>query len=200
MEPYFLFQFKVHRCSAFYYFYFLSPKHRRALNFRLDFLIKKGKVSAWFIIYLMQNVYKFILLFPKTTLFLVMLLVCGRCHLYLRTDVCMCWITSHIWWFLKIESYNNIQSSRTLFSWMCKPSVTHTKKKLEINLRDLLCLFIFVHKWRKCIGVIGSACVFYLNGTTPWPSWIDRGYLIVFRTLDSECHHSQSFCLEYGLG
>ena len=32
------------------------------------------------------------------------------------------------------------------------------------------------------------------------PSWIDRGYLIIFRILYSECHHSQSFCLEYGLG
>ena len=58
---------------------------------------KKGKVVVWFIMYLMQNVYKFILLFPKTSLFLLMLLVCGRCHLYLRMDVCMCRITSHIW-------------------------------------------------------------------------------------------------------
>ena len=33
--------------------------HRR--NFRLDFLIKKGKVGVWFIIYLMKNVYNFIL-------------------------------------------------------------------------------------------------------------------------------------------
>ena len=75
----------------------MSPKQRRALNFRLDFLIKKGKVGVWFIIYLTQNVYKFILLFPKTTLFLAMLLVCGKCHLCLRMDVCTCWITSHIW-------------------------------------------------------------------------------------------------------
>ena len=82
----FLFQFKVHRCRAFFSS-FLSAKHRRALNFRLDFLIKKGKVDVWFIIYLVQNVYKFILLFPKTTLFLAMLLVCGRCRLSLRTDV-----------------------------------------------------------------------------------------------------------------
>ena len=81
-----------------FFFSFLSPKHRRDLNFRLDFLIKKGKVGVWFIIYLMQNVYKFFfLLFPETNLFLAILLVCGSCHLYLRTDVCMCWITSHIW-------------------------------------------------------------------------------------------------------
>ena len=53
-------------------------------------------MGVWFIIYLMQNVYKFILPFPKTTLFLAMLLVCGICHLYLRTDVCMCWMNSHI--------------------------------------------------------------------------------------------------------
>ena len=80
----------------FFFFSFLSPKHRRALNFRLDFLIKKGKVGVWFIIYLMQNVYKFILPFSKTTLFLAMILVCGRCHLCLRMDGRMCWITSHI--------------------------------------------------------------------------------------------------------
>ena len=35
----FLFQFKVHHCSAS--FSYLSQKHSRALNFRLDFLIKK---------------------------------------------------------------------------------------------------------------------------------------------------------------
>ena len=50
----FVFPFKVHRRSASF---FLSQKHRRALNFRLDFLIKKGKVGVWFIIYLMKNVY-----------------------------------------------------------------------------------------------------------------------------------------------
>ena len=44
------------------------------LNFRLDFLIKKGKV------------YKFILLFPKTILFYSMLLVCGICHLNVRAE------------------------------------------------------------------------------------------------------------------
>ena len=70
----FLFQFKVHRCIEFFFF-FSSPKHRRALNFRLDFLIKKGKVGVWFIIYLMQNVYKFILPFPKITLFFAMLFI-----------------------------------------------------------------------------------------------------------------------------
>ena len=79
-------------------FFSLSQKHRKALNFRLDFLIYnlKDKVGVWFIIYLMQFVYKFILLFPETTIFLAMLLVRGRCHLYLRMDVCICWITSHI--------------------------------------------------------------------------------------------------------
>ena len=67
----FLFQFKVHRCSECVFFSFLSLKHRRALNFRLDLLIERKvtEVGVWFIIYLMQDVYKFILLFPKTTLF-----------------------------------------------------------------------------------------------------------------------------------
>ena len=38
-------------------FFYGSQKRRTALNFRLDFLIKKGKVGVWFIIYLMKNVY-----------------------------------------------------------------------------------------------------------------------------------------------
>ena len=40
-----------------FFFLFLYQKHRRALNFCLDFLIKKCKVGVWFITYLMQNVY-----------------------------------------------------------------------------------------------------------------------------------------------
>ena len=39
--------------------------------------------------YLMQNAYKFILLFPLINLFLAKLLFCERCHLYLRMDVCL---------------------------------------------------------------------------------------------------------------
>ena len=62
-----VFPFTVHRHSAS--FFFLSQKHRRALNFHLDFLIKKGEVGVWFMMYLMKNVYMFILLFPKTILF-----------------------------------------------------------------------------------------------------------------------------------
>ena len=68
-------------------FLFLSQKHRRALNFRLDFLIKECKMGVWFIVYLMQDFYQFILLFPKTILFLAMLLVCGGCYLYLQEPI-----------------------------------------------------------------------------------------------------------------
>ena len=39
-----MFLFKAHRRSAS--FFFLSQKQRRALNFRLDFLIKKDKVGV----------------------------------------------------------------------------------------------------------------------------------------------------------
>ena len=62
------------------------------------------------------NVYKFILLFPLATIFLAMLLVCGRCHLYLRMDVFVCWIISQIIMVIleNQKSYNNIQSSRIL--------------------------------------------------------------------------------------
>ena len=40
----FVFPIKVHRRSAS--IFFLSQKHKRALNFRLDFLINKGKVGV----------------------------------------------------------------------------------------------------------------------------------------------------------
>ena len=99
--------------------------------------------------------------FPKTMLFLAMLLVCGRCHLHLRMDVYMCWITSLIWWLLK--SLTTIFKLAGYFSAECTRSLEeHTKKILEIDLRDLLCPFIFVH---KCTGVIQSTSVFHLNTT-----------------------------------
>ena len=45
----FLFQFKVHRCSAI--FFFLRQKHMRALNFRLDLVTEKGnhnlRTTSW---------------------------------------------------------------------------------------------------------------------------------------------------------
>ena len=107
----FLFQFKVHRGSAF--FLLSRQKNRRESNFaQLDFLIKQGKVGIWFIVYLRQNVYKSILLFPKTILFLAILLVCGRCHLRMNAlDH-----NSNVATLENQKSYNNFQSSRTLVS------------------------------------------------------------------------------------
>ena len=87
----FLFQFKIQRCGAFF---FVKSETQESPQFRFDILIKKSKVSVWFIMYLMQNVYKYILLFHKTSLFLAMLLTCGTCHLCLRMVVFMCWITT----------------------------------------------------------------------------------------------------------
>ena len=55
----FLFQFKVHRCSGF--FFSFKSETQESPQFSLGFPDNlKGKVGVWFIIYLMQNVYKFI--------------------------------------------------------------------------------------------------------------------------------------------
>ena len=126
----FLFQFRVLRCRAFQCFFFFSffpfsQVKNTWENFRLDFLRKKGKRGAWFIINLMQNVYKFILLFSKTPLFLMMVLlvrICGRCHLHLRMDVFMFWITGLIWRPLKIKSLTTIFKLSGYFSAECTRS------------------------------------------------------------------------------
>ena len=121
-------------------FFVKSAEKQKRVKFRLDFLIKQRKVGIWFIIYLRQNVYKSILLFPKTILFLAMLLVCGRCHFRMNAlDH-----NSNVATLENQKSYNNIQSSRTLVSWICKkPWGTHTQKKLEIKLERSLVPFSF---------------------------------------------------------
>ena len=98
------------------------------------------------------------------------------------------------------KSYNNIQSSRILFSWMCKkPWGTHTKKtgnKLERSLVPfhIRSQMTQMHRcYSKCVCVS-------LERHCSWPSRIDRYYLVIFRTLNSERNYSQSFCFEYGLG
>ena len=50
-------RFRAFQC--FFFFSFCQVKNTRE-NFSFDFLITNGKVGVWFIIYLMQNVFKFI--------------------------------------------------------------------------------------------------------------------------------------------
>ena len=75
-------------------------------------------------------------------------------------------ITSLIWWLLKIKSLTKICKVAGYVSARCVCSLEEHTKKLEINLKDLLCPFIFVHKWWKFTGVIRSACVLHLNEST----------------------------------
>ena len=77
---------------------------------------------------------------------MLLVCICGRCHLHLRINVFVLWIASLIWRLLKIKSYNNIQTSRILFSYMSKKPWGSPQKILEISLTGLLCPFIFVHK------------------------------------------------------
>ena len=87
-------------------------------------------------------------------------------------------------------SYKNIEAG--YFSAKCLCSLEEHTKNLEINLKDLLCPFIFVDKWWKFTGVIQSACVLHLNDTTL--------YQVESTAIsDSECHPSQSFCLDFNL-
>ena len=100
-------------------------------------------------------------------------------------------ITCLIWWLLKIKSLTKIFKVAGYVSARCVCSLEEHTKKLEINLKDLLCPFIFVHKWWKFTGVIRSACVLHLNESTL--------YQVESTAIsDFECHPSQSFCLEFG--
>ena len=129
----------VHFSVSFFFLFFpFSQVKNTWENFRLDFLRKKGKRGAWFIINLMQNVYKFILFFSKTLLFFMMMLlvrICGRCHLHLRMDVFMFWISGLIWRPLKIKSLTTIFKLSGYFSAECTRSreehSKNTGNKLE---------------------------------------------------------------------
>ena len=160
-------------------FFVKSAEKQKRVKFRLDFLIKQRKVGIWFIICLRQNVYKSILLFPKTILFLAMLLVCGRCHLHWRMDMYMCSITS-LQYMLTLEnqkSYNNIQTSRILFSWMCKkPWGTHTKNTGN-RLERSLVSFRIRSQMHRCYSKCESLSI---ERHCSWPIRIDRDYLIIF--------------------
>ena len=108
---------------------------------------------------------------------------------------------------LNQKSYNNIQSIAGYFSTECVRSLeehthTHTKKKrLEINLRDLVSFHIRSQllQMHRCY----SKCVCFSLKCTAALDQVDgqvvRDYLIIFRILDSESS-LKIICLEYGLG
>ena len=116
-------RFRIFQC--FFFFSFRQVKNTWE-NFSFYFLITNGKVRVWFIIYLMQNVF-----FAKTILFLAILLVriCGGCHLHLRMDVFMFWITGLIWRPLKIKSLTTIFKLSGYFSVECTRSREEHSKK-----------------------------------------------------------------------
>ena len=87
--------------------------------------------------YLMQNVCKFIFFFPKTILFLAMLLVCERFHLYLRMDKIRSLLKIKSLTIFKVAGYFSVECMRSveehkqnwtetnqLFSGFLIPSVT----------------------------------------------------------------------------
>ena len=111
------------------FFFVKSAEKQKRVKFRLDFLIKKGKVGIWFIIYFMHNVYKSILLFPKTILFLAMLLVCRRCHLRIINEW-MHWITIQISRLLtEIKSLTTIFKVAGYFSAACVRSLEEQQQQ-----------------------------------------------------------------------
>ena len=132
---------------------------------------------------------KFSLLFPncKAISFLTMLLVRGRCYLYLEwTYECG---GSLVMYGDSCNSYINIQITRIFFSCMlCKKPLGLTLKKLEINLTDLLCPFVFTNDANA--PVLFQVCVIALMHSRSWPSRINLGYLIIFRVLVSAIIHN----------
>ena len=146
-------------------------------------------MGIWFIIYLRQNVYKSIFLFPKTILFLAMLLVCGRCHL--RMDAL--YITTQMWQLLKIKSLTTIFKVAGYFSAEYVRSLEeHTQKKLERKLERSLAPFSFKFTITNDANAPVLVEVFHLNSTAlDQVESIAGDHLIIFRILDSECYHSQ---------
>ena len=115
--------------------------------FRLDFLVKTGKVGVQFIIYFMKNVYKLILLFPKTILFQSMLLVCATCHLYLKMHERTVWITSHI--HRKLRFYSPHQKNINTANPHVPLSTDGVKKHSVLTMALFRYQFHLSDAWRR---------------------------------------------------
>ena len=98
------------------------------------------------------------------------------------------------------KSYNNIQSSRILFNWMCKkPWGTHTHTKTWNKLeRSRVLSHSFTTDANAPLLFEMRVC-FTEWYCSSWPSRVVRDYLIIFRILDSVSSLT-IICLEYGLG
>ena len=101
---------------------------------------------------------------------------------------------------LNQKSYNNIQSSRILFNWMCKkPWGTHTHTKTWNKLeRSRVLSHSFTTDANATLLFEMRVC-FNEWHCSSWPSRVVRDYLIIFRILDSVSSLT-IICLEYGLG
>ena len=89
------------------------------------------------------------------------------------------------------KSYNNIQSSRILFNWMCNKPWENTHTKLEINLRDPMSFHSLTTDANAPLLFEMHVCFTECHFSS-WASRVVRDYLIIFRFL-IQCHHSQSF-------
>ena len=114
---------------------------------------------------------KFSLLFPncKAISFLTMLLVRGRCYLEWTYECA----GSLVMYGDSCNSYIKIQRPGYFSAACCvrlKPWGL-TLKKLEINLRDLLCPFVLTNDTNEL--VLFQVCVIALMHSCSWPCWIE---------------------------
>ena len=97
------------------------------------------------------------------------------------------------------RSYNNIQSSRILFSWMCKkPWGTHTHTQTWNKLERSRVLSHSFTTHANAPLLFEMRVCFTEWYCSSWPSRVVRDYLIIFRILDSLLSLT-IICLEHGL-
>ena len=101
-----------------------------------------------------------------------------------------------MWRLLKIKSLTTIFKVAGYFSAEYVRSLEeHTQKKTGNKTWEISCAFTISNDANAPVLVE----VFHLNSTAlDQVESIAGDHLIIFRILDSECYHSQWFCLEFG--
>ena len=98
------------------------------------------------------------------------------------------------------KSHSNVQTGRILFTWIFIRSLEeHKQNRNWKQTSEISCAFSYVRSQMTKMHWCYSNCVSVsLERHCCWPSPSDRDYL--YSGFLTQCHHSQSFCLEYGVG
>ena len=171
-------------------FFVKWAEKQKRVKFRLDFLIKQGKVGIWFIIYLRQNVYKSIFSLSQDNFIFGDVISMWEmsfkngCTVYHNSNVATLDENQSLTTIFKVAGYFSAEYVRSLEE--------HTQKKLEIKLERSLAPFSFEFTISNDANAPVLVEVFHLNSTAlDQVESIAGDHLIIFRILDSECYHSQ---------